>query len=167
MTARQAIAFVRRHGIVLESAHVSGMRIPVLGDAIAGSRIRGNWWIHPKGRQIFALTRAVRDAGDVLSCRLVDGRITYVHRRLWPALVRLAPEIGRRRIDAIQERHTATGQHVIRLRRYPLWVAADVKAAGRRLSDAAARRALARSGYDVAAANSSKSSGRAGRSTPK
>jgi len=26
----------------------------------------------------------------VLVCKLVDGKITYVHRRLWPALVRLA-----------------------------------------------------------------------------
>jgi hypothetical protein len=167
MTARQAMAFVARHGIVLESAHVSGARIPVLADAIAGARIRGNWWAHPKGKPIFALTRAVRDADDVMVCRLVDGRITYVHRRLWPALVRLAREIGRRRVDALQERHTRKGQHVIRLRRFPLWVDHGTRAAAGRLSERAARRAFARCGYDVAAANSSNTSGRVGRSTPK
>src|SRR5262245_32950679 len=167
MTTPQALSFVKRHGIVLESAHVSGARVPTLADAIAGARVRGSWWSHPKGKRIFALTRGVRDSGDVLVCRLVGGRITYVHRRLWPAIVRLAREIGPRQVDAFQERHTASGQHAIRLRRFPSWVPPDVRAAARRLSDDAARRALARSGYEVAAANSSNTRGRAGSTTPK
>jgi len=146
MTARQALAFVGRHGVVLESAHVSGARIPVLADAIAGRRLRGSWWSHPKGRQIFALSRAVRDSGDVLVCRLVDGKITYVHRRLWPAVVRMAREIGPRRLDAFQELHTATGKHVIRVRRFPLWVPGGIKAAAKRLAREQALGALHRCG---------------------
>ena len=116
MTIRQAIAFVKRHGIVLESAHVRGRRS--LPDAVVGAPVRGGWWSHPKGKTIFRVTRAVRDSRNVLVCRLIDGKVTYVHRSLWPALVRLAPDIGRRRLDAIVELHTRTGRHVMRLRRF-------------------------------------------------
>jgi len=87
MNCKTALQFVERHGIVLESAHGP---VVTFADAAAGERIRGNWWSHPKSHQIFALTRLVRNSPDVLVCRLVDGKITYVHRRVWPALVRLA-----------------------------------------------------------------------------
>jgi len=84
---KTALQFVERHGIVLESAHGP---VVTFTDAAVGERIRGNWWSHPKSHQIFALTRLVRNSPDVLVCRLVDGKITYVHRRVWPALVLLA-----------------------------------------------------------------------------
>lgn len=45
---------------------------------------------------------------------LVEGKITYVHRRLWPALIRLAAESGRDRLTAIREVHTASGKHVLK-----------------------------------------------------
>ena len=141
MTGRQAIAFVKRHGIVLESAH-SGTW-PVLADAIVGARVRGNWWSHSKGKEIFWVTRGVRDSRDVLVCRLIDGKITFVHRRLWPACVRLAAEIGKRRLDAIVETHTSTGKHVLRVRRFPGWVDAATRRAAKPLPKAAAAIALA------------------------
>src|SRR5213082_1964679 len=103
MTARQALAFVRTHGIVLESARG---RVPSLADAIAGAPVRGGWWSHPKGREIFAITRAVRNSDDVLVCRLVDGKITFVHRRLWAALVRAAKRFATDRLAQVREVHT-------------------------------------------------------------
>ena len=144
MTPRQAIAYVRRHGVVLESAHVAGVRVPTLVDAIVGAPVGGNWWTHPQGKKVFWLTRAVRDSDDVLVCRLVDGKITYVHRRLWPALVRLAPGLGIRRLDAIQEIHTPAGRHVTRVRRFPLWVPPATKEAAKRITENAARRGMPR-----------------------
>ena len=71
MTRRSALSFVKRHGIVLESARGP---VPNLAEAVVGGRIRGSWWGHAKGKQIFWLTRAVRDSADVLVCRLVSGK---------------------------------------------------------------------------------------------
>ncbi len=51
--------FVERHGVVLESARHA--TIPSLAEAIAGEPLKRGWWSHPKGRTIFAATRAVRD----------------------------------------------------------------------------------------------------------
>ena len=132
MTPRQAIAFVRKHGVVLEAA---AGPVPSLANAIAGEPIRGNWWGHLRGREIFALTRAVRDSDDVLVCRVVAGKITYVHRRLWPALARVAKRLPRKQLAKIQELHTATGRHVTKIVPFPKWVPAAVLRAAARVSE--------------------------------
>ena len=79
MTPKDAVAFVKLHGIVLESGHGP---VPNLAAAIAGERIRGSWWGHPKGRSIFAATRAVRDSPDVLVCKLLGGKQASVKAEL-------------------------------------------------------------------------------------
>lgn len=138
-TTREAKEFVRRHGVVLEAG-----RGPVasLAAAIAGSPIRGSWWGHPKGKLIFRLTREVRDAAEVLVCRLVEGKITFVHRRLWPALVRLADSFDCDRLAALHEVHTATGAHKVIVTPYPEWVPAAVRSRAARLSAQEAARQL-------------------------
>jgi hypothetical protein len=139
MTPRAALAFVRRHGIVLETARGA---VPSLAEAIAGGPIKGGWWSHSKSREIFALTRGLRDSKDVLVCRLVGGKITFVHRRLWPALARLSRRFPRAGLAALTEIHTAQGRHVLRLVPFARWVTPDVKRRAARLSEAAAVAAL-------------------------
>ena len=135
MTTREALAFIRKHGVVLEAAQGP---IPSLAEAIAGERVRGSWWSHPKSQQIFAVTRAVRDSDDVLVCRLIQGKITFVHRRLWPALVRVADRFLKNSLSRVSESHTSSGRHVIKQVPFPEWVPADVRAAAKRLSEEAA-----------------------------
>ena len=139
MTPRQALAFVRKHGVVLESAQGP---VPSLAEAIAGGPIRGGWWAHPSGHLIFEVTRAVRDSERVLVCRLVQGKVTFVHERVWPALVRLAPRFRRASLARISEVHTSSGRHAVQSAPFPKWVPPRVHAAGARLSEAQARRAL-------------------------
>jgi hypothetical protein len=87
MTPKQAIAFVKANGAVLESGR--GLA-PSLAEAIAGAPIRGSWRAHPKANTIFLCSRAIRESADALVCRLVGGKVTFVHRYLWPVLVCLA-----------------------------------------------------------------------------
>ena len=135
MTSRQALAFVRKQGVVLEAGQGP---VPSLAEVIAGEPVRGSWWSHPKGREIFAVTRAVRDNDDVLVCRLVKGKVTFVHRRLWPALVRAAGRFPPDRLAQVREVHTKSGRHVTQEVPFPDWVPPGVRAAGRRLSEDAA-----------------------------
>jgi hypothetical protein len=132
MTSRQALAFVKKHGIVLESAQGP---VPSLVEAIAGLPIRGSWWTHPKGREIFAITRAIRDCEDVLVCRLVDGKVTFVHRRLWPSLVRAASVFPSARLSRLREVHTRSGRHVIQEQPFPEWVPPGVRPLARALTE--------------------------------
>jgi len=140
ITASQALAFIREHGVVLESARGP---VPSLAQFIAGEPVRGSWWSHPKGREIFAVTRAVRDCEDVLVCRLIDGKITFVHRRLWPALVRVADRLPSVHLSQLREVHTSSGRHVTTEVPFPDWVPSDVRAAARTVSEAAALAAFA------------------------
>jgi len=79
----------------------------------------------------------------VLVCRLVDGKVIYVHRRLWPALVRMAWRFPRRRLAAIVEVHTRTGRHRVKTRRFPDWVPEGVRRAAAHLREEEATSQLA------------------------
>ena len=133
MTPAKALALVERHGVVCEASRRSGIRSLV--DEIAGEPVRGNWWSHPRSKAIFAATRAVRDAPDVLVCRLVDGKITFVHRRLWPALVRIADRFDPARLARLHEVHTSSGKHAVEQTPFPDWAPTDVLAAAKKLSE--------------------------------
>jgi hypothetical protein len=140
MTSRRALAFIRKHGVVLESARGP---VPSLAEVIAGEPVRGSWWSHPKSHEIFAVTRAVRDSDDVLVCRLIKGKITFVHRRLWPALVRAAGRLPSAHLAQLREVHTNSGQHVTKEVPFPDWVPSSVHATARTLSEEAALAAFA------------------------
>ena len=124
-TAEEALAFVRRHGVVLASAKGTA---PRLTEAIVGEGIKGSWWAHPKSRHIYAILRAVTDSNQVLVCRLIDGKITLVHRRLWPSLVRLATRFAPEQLAKVIEEHTPSGRHITRLVPFPQWVPPEVAA---------------------------------------
>jgi len=130
-----AISFVRQHGVVLESAKGP---VPNLAQAVAKTPIHGNWWAHPDSKEIFRATRLVRDSEDVLVCRLVDGKVTYVDRRLWPALVRLAGHFPKEALEAIREEHSASGAHRIKTLSFPKWVPRAARESAKFLSPAEA-----------------------------
>lgn len=130
---------MRRRGVVLASAKGP---VPNLAAAVAGAPIKGGWWAHPKGREIFNVLGAVADSPDVLVCRLVGGKVTFVHRRLWPALVRAAGRFPAARLASVREEHTPSGRHVSRSVPFPSWVPAGARQAARRLSEPAALAAL-------------------------
>ena len=139
MTAAEALAFVEEHGVVLTSAKGP---VPRLTEVIAGEPIKGSWWGHPKGQQIFAILETVTDSEDVLVCRLVKGKITLVHRRLWPALVRLADHFSPDQIAQVRQEHTASGRHVNKEVPFPRWVPAAVIKEAKSMSEAEAIAAL-------------------------
>ena len=128
----RALAFIETHGVVLASARGAA---PRLIDAIAGETIVGNWWSHPNANAIYAVLERASSSPDVLPCRLVDGKVTLVHRRLWPALVRLADRFAPERIAQVRNEHSASGRHVAQQVPFPEWVPADVARAAACLGD--------------------------------
>ena len=131
MNADAALAFVRRHGIVLVSAKGPA---PRLTEAIAGETIKGSWWAHSKSHEIFAVLQKLEDSPDILVCRLIAGRLTFVHRRLWPAIVKLARQFRPDQLAQVRQEHTASGRHVNHLTPYPKWVPAETREEAARLT---------------------------------
>jgi hypothetical protein len=118
--------------------------VPSLAEAIAGGPIRGSWWGHPNGRDIYRAADAICDSADVLVCKLVDGKITYVHRRVWPALVKLAGRFRKGQLAKVWNEHTLSGAHRSRRRAFPEWVPSDVMREAEALSVSEAEAVLSR-----------------------
>jgi hypothetical protein len=123
------------HGILLQSAKGP---IPNLADLIVGEAITGSWWGHPLGHDIFAAINVVRDSPDVVALRLVNGKVTLIHRRLWPALVRLSSRFPPERLASLHGEHTASGHHRTTTTSFPDWVPADVMAIANTMTEAQA-----------------------------
>jgi hypothetical protein len=139
MTAEEAMAFLREHGVVLASAKGP---VPRLADLIAGESIKGSWWAHAKSHDIFNIFQEVGESPDILVCRLVNGKVTFVHRRLWPALVRVAHRFQANQLAQVHQEHTPSGHHVSRELSYPKWVPPEVTEEAQRLSEQEAWSAL-------------------------
>lgn len=143
-TASDALAFIRENGVVLVSARGPA---PRLTEAIIGEAIKGSWWAHPRSRHIYAILQAVTASGQVLVCRLIDGKITLVHRRLWPALARLADRFAPERLTQVTQEHTTSGSHINREVPFPQWVPPDVMEQAKAIGE---KEALAAFGASIA-----------------
>jgi hypothetical protein len=110
-------------GVLLESAKGP---IPNVAELVAGEPISGSWWSHPDSHAIFAVVNQLADSPDVVRLRLVDGKVTLVHRRVWPALVRVADRFPPERLASVTEEHTTSGRHRKVETPFPDWVPPDV-----------------------------------------
>ena len=74
---------LKEFGLLLES----DAKLPSVSGLVAGDPIKGSWWAHPKARQIFAVLQPMVDHQDVLIVKLISGKVTFVHRKLWPDIL--------------------------------------------------------------------------------
>ncbi len=119
------VKFVEQHGVVLASARGP---VPCVAEAIAGEPIIGSWWSHPKAQVIFDALSSIDDAADIRCFKLIDGKITFVHRTRWSALAKLASAgvLASDRVASIVQEHMPTGEHRNMTTAYPDWVPEDV-----------------------------------------
>jgi hypothetical protein len=119
------------HGMLLQSARGP---LPNVADLVAGEPIKGSWWSHRKSHAIFTALGSLDESPDVVRLRLVNGKVTFVHRRMWPALVRLADRFAPKQLAALHEAHTASGAHRVEEQPFPDWVPNDVLRAADQLT---------------------------------
>jgi hypothetical protein len=75
-----------RRGLLL----LQDPRLPDAIAALTGKKAAASWWSHPESHRLFAVLEQVAADRDVVVAKLVAGKITFVHRRLWPALYGVA-----------------------------------------------------------------------------
>jgi len=115
------VKLVEKQGVVLASARGP---VPSVAEAVAGEPIIGSWWAHPKGKAIFAALSEIDDSEDIRCFKLIDGKVTFVHRRAWPALVRLTRDgvLSADSAASLQQEHMPTGEHRNFVTPFPDWV---------------------------------------------
>jgi hypothetical protein len=74
---------LKKYGLLL----LNDPALPNLCRLVAGERVRGSWWAHPRSQDIFRAYDALEDHADVLILKLISGKVTYIHRALWPLIV--------------------------------------------------------------------------------
>jgi hypothetical protein len=116
---------IAEHGLLL----LQDKKLANVVTFMTGERVKGSWWSHPRAHEIFNAVEALPE-DQVLETKLVGGKVTFVHRSLWPDL--LAVATGEREYQV----HTTSGRHE---KRYEPW-------------DAWAKRMKVRATRDVAAA---------------
>jgi hypothetical protein len=122
----KTLDWIRDQGVVLQSARGP---VPNVAQFIAGEPIRGSWWGHPAGKEIYAVLNALDESGDVVSTRLISGKITLLHARVWPSIVRVSAFLGVNRLAVIHTEHTASGAHRSFEVDFPHWVPLEAQRA--------------------------------------
>jgi len=74
---------LKEFGLLLET----DVKLPSVSGLVAGEPVSGSWWSHPRSHEIFALLQVIVDHKDVLVTKLVSGKVTFVHRQLWPEVI--------------------------------------------------------------------------------
>lgn len=69
---------------------LSDARLPSVSAIAAGGPVKGSWWGHPSGQDIFRVASKLAEHPDVTAIKLLSGKVTYVHRSMWPAVVAAA-----------------------------------------------------------------------------
>lgn len=70
---------LKEYGLLL----LQDKRLPNAVTVITGQSVSGSWWAHPRAHEIF---RQLQKLDDVLTVKLIAGKVTFVHRRLAPAV---------------------------------------------------------------------------------
>jgi len=78
-----AFTALKKYGLLL----LNDPALPNLCRLVAGERVRGSWWAHPRAQEIFQVYDALEDNADVLILKLISGKVTYIHRTLWPQIL--------------------------------------------------------------------------------
>ena len=65
----------------------SNDQVPSLVEELTGEGIRGSWWSHPKAHLIYNTYRRIAECPYVLTVKLVEGKVTFVHMDIWASLL--------------------------------------------------------------------------------
>lgn len=84
--ASAVVAAVAELGLLF----VSDPKRPNAIQVLTGEFPRGSWWSHPKANDIYDILQAVERHPDVLLAKLLAGKVTLIHRTLWPAVLAVA-----------------------------------------------------------------------------
>jgi hypothetical protein len=110
---------LRRFGLL----PFSDREAPSLVSIVAGGPVSGSWWGHPAGGLIYQVGEGVDSDPDVLVVKLWRGKLTLIHRRLWPALIKIGrarsvwqtsrlSEVASQLLEMVELEHTVRSDHL-------------------------------------------------------
>ena len=92
-----ALAELERHGLMF----VQDAARPSLTTLLVGKPVKGAWWAHPEAHRIFGVYGQLEAHPDVLRVKLLDGKVTLVHRQLMPAIAAVGRSCSPWQLDGL------------------------------------------------------------------
>jgi hypothetical protein len=86
----EALAILRKER-VLSLTDTRGLK-SLVGEILG--KVHGSWWGHPEGARVYEIATELERSHEVLGAKLVDGKVAFVHRALWPHLLRVVTDAG-------------------------------------------------------------------------
>jgi hypothetical protein len=83
MDLRELLGRLRELDLLLDT----DPKFPNVTALLAGETVRGSWWAHPRAHEMYRVASELRTHPDVLAIKLVSGKITFIHRPLWMAVL--------------------------------------------------------------------------------
>jgi hypothetical protein len=123
---------LRRDGILLQHDAV----LPSATSMIAGEPVEGSWWSHPLANEIYDALQPLHH--EATSVKLIVGKVTLVHRRLWPELVAIGRARQRWQLDRLSPTSTKTFE-AVRKRRRAITVGEAIPSYDKKAQQAAVR----------------------------
>src|SRR5262245_31850528 len=59
---------------------------------LAKEPVEGSWWSHPTANEMYRAISEIDEHEDIAVVKLLGGKLTFVHRRLFPALLAVVTE---------------------------------------------------------------------------
>ena len=106
----QLLNFVTSNQIVAESAKLGCLT--AIGFMVR-QEFAGSWWSLPEASRLYNTLQRIRNHPRILVCRLLAGRVTYVHSDSWEPLLALENCLPEGALDRIVERHLRSGKHEV------------------------------------------------------
>lgn len=86
MNSRFLLEKLEDNGILM----LSDPHLPSVVRLVGGPEVKGSWWGHPRGHEIFRQLKMLESDPDSLVTRLVSSKVTYLHRSVWPDFLTVA-----------------------------------------------------------------------------
>jgi hypothetical protein len=78
-------------------------KFPSVSGLVVGDVGGRSWWAHPAAKLMFDLSCRLHDHPDVLMVKLISGKVTYIHRPLWPAIVAIGTAREKWQMDGLSK----------------------------------------------------------------
>lgn len=85
---KTVLSQLKKDGFLLES----DPKLPSVCSLITGEPLRGSWWSHPLSHTIFQVNEQLEDHPELLITKLISGKVTFVHKKLWAEILAIGLE---------------------------------------------------------------------------
>jgi hypothetical protein len=75
-----------QRGVLLQA----DSELPSVVSIVTRKLVKGSWWSIPEANLVYNICLEIDDHPEILTIKLIKGKLCFIHRHLWSALARIA-----------------------------------------------------------------------------